>query len=204
MDNYQVLLIIIGVLLVLGMGFVVFMARVSTDRVAGKFRTIASRAGYDVRKISLGFDVELYGKTGDVPFSVTFSDGNQYSPAHLHVTLFVTLPFSMSVKKENFYTGILKKTGVMHDIRTGVPEFDNRMCIISDNPEQCRSYLLEAERWKTLSELYERGWHPSFEKKKICFVKMLKAQNLAVMWVDLINEKELLDTLDRLAVMADG
>jgi hypothetical protein len=147
-------------------------------------------------------DVELYGRTGRIPFGVTFANGNQYTPAHLYITLFMELPFSMSVTKENLDCRIAKKLGLIQDMKTGIPEFDEKVCITSNNPEKCRQYLSEGERWKTILRLYEKGWLPYFDRKKICFVKRIRAQGSDRMWVDLINEDELTDTLQQLSLMA--
>jgi membrane-anchored glycerophosphoryl diester phosphodiesterase (GDPDase) len=50
MDNYQAILLIIAAFIVIALGFAVLMVRMSTERIAEKFRKIAKKAGYDVRK----------------------------------------------------------------------------------------------------------------------------------------------------------
>lgn len=143
--------------------------------------------------------IEIVVDYNDVPVKVFYMGSAKYSPPKIGVEALKKIPFSLSLRKENFDTRISKKIGFVKDAEIGIEEFDNEFLIVTNNNLICRSYLTNDQVREKIKSILERGWRFGILDGRITIEKNLTS---GLIPVDEIKEREIRDLLNQATFLA--
>jgi len=98
-------------------------------------------------------DRTLCGKYRGIPFTIRYSPGNSRSSPSCHVTLKVSAPGRLTIRKEDPFDQMAKHKGLAREVQTGDAEFDRCCYVDTDDPQFARRFLDRADRRNTVKSL---------------------------------------------------
>lgn len=108
--------------------------------------------------------LDIDGKQG----RVYLIPGSQYTPKSLRIMIMEPMDFSLMVYKENAVTKKLGKWGLLKDVKTGDPLFDDSFVVKAKDELRTAAYINEADRKHTITNIFEKGFtYLKFDSKSI-------------------------------------
>lgn len=89
---------------------------------------------------------------------VILEPATKNDPKRLTLMNMRTLPFRVSISRENIATRGLSKLGLMQDIRIGVSTFDETYVIRSSDPLQAQVFFQEEKNRNRIDRLFDAGF----------------------------------------------
>jgi len=123
-------------------------------------RSLGESLGLDDVNIKPGIYVPLYTVAGiyeGIGLEIELKAVERNVPHEITVSLQVASAFSLRIYPEDLNEKLEKLVGVISEIETGVPSFDCRFVIQSDNPSQAVSFLSSAENRDMIDSMINAG-----------------------------------------------
>ncbi len=98
------------------------------------------------------------GEYKGLKFTVELIPRGKNSPSYLNIYLFKDHFFKLRIYKENTFTDLGKKIGLLREIKVGDVPFDNEFVLSTDNADMAKSYLYNQQLKNNIREFFSRGF----------------------------------------------
>ncbi|NPU83104.1 MAG: hypothetical protein HPY65_01355 [Syntrophaceae bacterium] len=164
----------------------VYRRKLSGSRRA--FKDLAEKLNGRVIRKSLFTGDLLEGLHDGVPFTCRYFLGSKNSPPSLTILVRISCADRITIREEAWYDRFAKRIGLVAELQTGDPSFDNAYFFDTDRSDVFLPYLSEPSRRQQIDGLFNMGSpirEIVFDKKGIRIVlSPLKVDALAAVQAD--------------------
>ncbi len=89
---------------------------------------------------------------------VELYSGGENSPPCIHLKLFTDTPFSLTIYTEGMLQKLGKHMGLVKEVETGIPGFDEKFVIKSDNAGRTKEYLMSEVNRRIVESIIKTGF----------------------------------------------
>lgn len=100
----------------------------------------------------------LNGEYHGLKISIVLIPAGKSSPEYLKISLVKDCLFKLTIYKEDFFSNLGEKLGIVHEVKVNDELFDKDFLIFSNNPTQAKSYLSNETIKNTVRELFADGF----------------------------------------------
>jgi hypothetical protein len=145
----------------------------------------------------------IRGRHHGVPYQLTYSGGDRYNRMpRIKLVIPVKPSFTLSLRKEDFDTRLSKQIGMATELEIGVPDFDAEYYIRTNDPTNCRNFLLIPKHRKAIRHIHRTGFMLAFTRKHILLSKYACAGFSP--GTKIIEESDAKELLDAVVVLVKG
>jgi len=114
----------------------------------------------------IGGDI-FEGRHNGIPFSCRYFPGSKNSPPSLTVRAGIPCPAKLTIRREAWYDRFARRIGLMAELQTGDPVFDQAYFLDTDRGDIILSYFSEEKKRRAVDALFNLG----YPVRKIVFGK---------------------------------
>lgn len=143
--------IFIGVAILLGFLFF-YRRKLSGSRQA--FQALAEKLHGRITRKSLFSGDLMEGLHVGIPFTCRYFMGSKNTPPSLTIQIRIPCPARLTIRKEAWYDRFAKRIGLVAEIRTGDPSFDEAYFFDTDRGDLFLPYLSDPSRQQKINHLF--------------------------------------------------
>lgn len=150
--------VILPIALVVGSLALIFLVAVFHSRYQKKkLEELAGKLG---GKVVSGFLRQGYCSfdAGGYEGRITLIPAGKHSPAIFRIALITPASLELIISKENWATKKLSKIGFMKDVKTSIPEFDDKYLLKAKNETQTVNLFQDANRRQAVEDIFRQGF----------------------------------------------
>jgi len=140
-------------------GFVIYYSYKTCEKQKAVLRNLASSIGLENMEIGAGFPVpSMTGIYKGKRIRIDIRPGGKNTPPYMYVWLYTGSPFNLTVYPEGALQKLGKNLGLVNEIQIGVPEFDEKFIIKSDQAALASRYLSSEMNRKIIESILSTGF----------------------------------------------
>ncbi len=193
MDNDTIVVFI--VLLFVAGAIALIILKIVNKGLKEKFRNMADLTGGIVQMSVFGTP-RVEGSYEGIPFRILFERGGQYMPSYIRIRMLEGPGFGMILRQESMDTRVSKKIGLAKEAKIGIPNFDDKFFIQTNDKIKCKDYLSSDKRRDFIMSILDKGYTMKIELDMIQVSKSLRPKGVKISLPhSLIDEQEIINLL---------
>lgn len=162
--TYAFAITILSIIILLG-GLIYYCRKLGRSRRA--FQELAQRFQSAIFQKSMFRGDLIRGQHGGIAFTCRYFIGSRNNPPSLTIQVSVSCPAKLTIRREAWYDRFATRIGLVTELRTGDPGFDQAYFFDTDREDIYRHYLSEEAKRREIDALFGLG----FPVRKIAFRK---------------------------------
>jgi hypothetical protein len=136
-------------------------------RIRRSFQELARKFNGTIFQKSMVMGDILKGQHGGIPFTCRYFMGSKNSPPYLTIQASIPCPVKLAIRREYWYDRFAKWIGLIAELQTGDPVFDQTYLLDTEQDDTVQSYLADEEKRREIDALFNLG----FPVREIVFGK---------------------------------